>query len=313
MANILYVFSEIPLEYKQSLKRNKMIKNTILAMLAVGFLATSCDSDDDDAPATADLTINLDGLEALGSDYVYEGWIIVDGSPVSTGTFTSVTFPQSFTVDADQLASATTFVLSIEPAVDSDPAPAATKILAGDFSGSSASVNSSNIVGDFSASTGKYILATPTDADATNDESGIWFLDNSSGSAVVGLDLPVLSEGWTYEGWVVFDGTPVSTGTFTSLDTADDNAATSTFKGDVGNGPAFPGEDFIQNAPAGLTFPTDLKGRTVVISVEPSPDNSAEPFTLKPLAHEVPTDAMNLTTIDMGVGPIVSLSGTATR
>jgi len=104
-----------------------MIKKTILAILALGIFATSCSSDDDNGPTTSILTLNLIGLEPLGTDYVYEGWIIVDGAPVSTGTFTSVTFPQSFTVNTAQLNSATTFVLSIEPLVDSDPAPAATK------------------------------------------------------------------------------------------------------------------------------------------------------------------------------------------
>ncbi|TYA65958.1 anti-sigma factor [Seonamhaeicola marinus] len=289
-----------------------MIKKLVLAVLALGVLGVSC-SDDDNPIKTSRLTLNLDGLEELGSDYVYEGWIIVDGNPVSTGTFSSVTFPQTFNVDKDDLNRATTFVLSIEPTVDPDPAPAATKILAGDFSGNSANVSSNGIVGDFSSASGKYILATPTDTDDTNEESGVWFLDNSSGSAVAGLNLPTLTDGWKYEGWVVFDGTPVTTGTFTAADAADDNAATSIFKGDAGNGPAYPGEDYLQNAPAGLTFPTDLKGRTVVISVEPDPDNSAAPFTLKPLAHMVPSDAMNHTTIMMGDGPVKSLSGIVSR
>ena len=291
-----------------------MIRKTILAVLALGLFASSCSSDDDNnnGHTTADLTVNLDGLEALGADYVYEGWIIVDGAPVSTGTFTSVTFPQTFSLDADQLAVATKFVLSIEPTVDADPAPAATKILAGDFSGSSASVNS-NLVADFSAAAGTYILATPTDMDDTNEESGVWFLDNSSGSPMTGLNLPTLSDGWKYEGWAVIDGTPISTGTFTDASMADDNAATSPFKGDAGNGPGYPGEDYLQNAPTGMSFPTDLKGTTIVISVEPSPDNSAMPFTLKPLAHMVPSDAMNHTAITMGTGPVTSLSGTVTR
>jgi len=290
-----------------------MIKKIyLLAFIALGLIAVSCDSDDD-APTTADLTLNLSGLDELGSDFVYEGWIIVDGSPVSTGTFTSVTFPQSFTVDIDDLAAATKFVLSIEPLVDPDPAPAATKILAGDFSGNSASVNSNGIVGDFSNSTGTYILATPTDTDMTNEESGVWFLDNSSGSPVAGLtNLPALT-GWKYEGWAVMNGTPISTGTFSSASVADDNAATSMFKGDAGNGPGYPGEDFLQNAPSGLTFPTDLKGATIVISVEPYPDNSPMPFTFKPLAHVVPANAANHTAISMGAGPLSSLSGTVTR
>lgn len=291
-----------------------MIRKMFLTVLTLSTFVYSCSNDDDDnTPTTANLTLDLAGLEALGDDYVYEGWIIVDGAPVSTGTFSSVTFPQSFTVDAEQLSRATIFVLSIEPAVDPDPAPAATKILAGNFSGSSASVNSIGIVGDFSASSGTYILATPTDTDDTNEESGVWFLDNSSGSAVAGLNLPTLTDGWKYEGWAVIDGTPVTTGTFLSGNVADDNAATSMYKGDANNGPNYPGEDFLQNAPAGLTFPTDLKGMTIVISVEPVPDNSPNPFTLKPLAHMVPANAMNHTAINMGTGPVASLTGTVTR
>ncbi|OUR92434.1 hypothetical protein A9Q87_07910 [Flavobacteriales bacterium 34_180_T64] len=291
-----------------------MIKNVFFTVLALGFLASSCSSDDDSSgPKTSDLILNLSGLEELGSDFVYEGWLIVDGSPVSTGRFSSVTFPQTFTINTTQINDATTFVLSIEPVVDPDSAPAATKILVGDFTGDTASVDSNSIVGDFSTSTGSYILATPTDLDDSNEASGVWFLDNSSGSAVAGLDLPTLQDGWKYEGWAVLNGTPVSTGTFTNVNAADDNAATSIFKGDAGNGPGYPGEDYLQNAPAGMTFPTDLKGATIVISVEPSPDNSATPFTLKPLAHMVPLDAMNHTTIAMGTGPITSISGTVTR
>ena len=286
----------------------------ILAVLAFGIFATSCSSDDDNnGPINSDLTLNLNGLEALGSDYVYEGWIIVNGSPVSTGTFSSVTFPQTFSVNAEQLNDATTFVLSIEPAVDPDPAPAATKLLAGDFSGTSANVDSNGIVANFSTSSGTYILATPTDTDDTNEASGVWFLDNSSGSPMTGLNLPTLTDGWKYEGWAVLNGTPISTGTFINPAAADDNAASSVFKGDAGNGPGYPGEDYLQNAPEGMTFPTDLRGATIVISVEPSPDNSPAPFTLKPLAHMVPGNAMVHSAISMGAGPVSTISGSVTR
>ena len=291
-----------------------MIRKMYLAVIALGVLSVSC-SDDDDATLqieTSELTLNLSDLDPLGDDFVYEGWIIVDGAPVSTGRFSDVTFPQTFQVLSSQLASATTFVLSIEPTVDPDPAPAATKVLSGDFSGSSASVNS-NLVADFSTVAGTFILATPTDMDDTNEESGVWFLDNASGSAVAGLTLPVLSDGWKYEGWAVINGTPISTGTFTDASMADDNAATSPFKGDAGNGPGYPGEDYLQNAPEGFTFPTDLRGTTIVVSVEPSPDNSATPFTLKPLLQDVAMDAAVLTSITMGAGPVQSLTGTVNR
>jgi len=294
-----------------------MIRKMFLAVLAIGIFATSC-GNDDDGPTIAGLTLDLDGLEPLGADFAYEGWIIVDGTAVSTGTFTSVdNFPQTFIVDAAQLASATTFVLSIEPKGDTDPAPAATKILAGDFSGNSATVSSNGIVADFSAASGKYILATPTDTDDTNEASGVWFLDNTNAPPpVAGLDLPELPDGWKYEGWAVIGGTPISTGTFTNVAATDD---ADTFSGSValpipnGDDGFFPGEDFLESAPAGTTFPTDLKGATIVISVEPSPDDSPGPFTLKPLAHMVPDDAMNHTVINMGAGPVTSLSGTVTR
>ena len=289
----------------------KILKLAYAFVLIISLAA--CNNNDDDTPTTGDLTVDLTGLEELGSDYVYEGWLIVNGSPVSTGTFTSVSFPQSFTVGINDLNTATKFVLSIEPAIDPDPAPAATKLLAGDFSGNSASVSSTGIVADFSDSWGKYILATPTDDDDSNESSGVWFLDNSSGSPAVGLGLPTLTDGWKYEGWVVLNGTPVSTGTFTDPAAADDNAATSPFKGVERNGPGFPGEDYVMGSATGVNFPTDLKGATVVVSVEPYPDNSPAPFALKPLAHSVPTDAMNHSVLTMGTGPLTVLTGTAVR
>ncbi len=293
----------------------------LLGALAIGLLAASCANDDDAilapiSPVNSTLTVNLTGLENLGADFKYEGWIIVNGAPVSTGLFTvndsGVPSQTTFSANTDQLAAATKFVLTIEPTVDTDPAPSNTKILAGDFSGNNASVNS-NVVADFSSAAGTYILATPTDGMNNNEFSGVWFLDNSSGSAVTGLTLPTLAPGWKYEGWAVINGTPVSTGTFTDATMADDNAATSPFKGSMGNGPGYPGEDYIQNAPTGLTFPTDLKGMTIVVSVEPFPDNSSSPFTLKPLAHMVPTSATDHTAIAMGNGPVMQLTGTVSR
>lgn len=256
-----------------------------LAIIAIGIFATSCSNDDDNSPTNANLTLNLSGLEALGSDYVYEGWIIVNGAPVSTGTFSSVTFPQTFSVNADQLENATRFVLSIEPAVDPDPAPAETKLLVGDFTGNSANVNSA-IVGDFSNAAGAFFLRSPTDEldpgnpNNMNDHYGVWF-GTPGAPPTPNFVLPTLSAGWAYEGWVVGESGPITTGVFTDFDGRDD------FNDFSGNefkmGPPIPGEDFFLNAPAGETFPLDVRGRTVVISVEPVPDNSPAPFAMKPL------------------------------
>ncbi|GAA4270534.1 hypothetical protein GCM10022257_26350 [Hyunsoonleella aestuarii] len=257
-----------------------MIKKMFLALMALGVLATSC-SDDDNAPALSTLTLDLSGLEPLGDDFVYEGWIIVDGSPVSTGVFSSVSFPQTFTVDAQQLSTASRFVLSIEPTDDPDPAPADTKLLVGDFSGNEASVNS-NIVGDFSSASGAFFLRTPTDETGTNngnDHYGVWF-GTPGMPPIPNFVLPTLPDGWVYEGWVVGDAGPITTGTFTAFNAAD---GFNDFSETLQAGPPVPGEDFFLNAPSGETFPLDVRGRTVVISVEPVPDNSPAPFAIKPL------------------------------
>ena len=256
-----------------------------LAVIALGTFATSCSNDDDNTSTNANLTLNLDQgktLSALGADFVYEGWIIVDGSPVSTGTFTSVDFPQTFSVNANQLSDATRFVLSIEPANDLDPAPAATKVLVGDFSGNTAAVNT-GVVGDFSNASGAFFLRTPTDETGMNngnDQNGVWF-GTPGAPPTPNFVLPTLSAGWAYEGWVVGESGPISTGIFTDFDSRDN---TNGFSGTQNNaGPPVPGEDFFLSAPAGETFPLDVRGKKVVISVEPVPDNSPAPYVLKPL------------------------------
>ena len=268
--------------------------NNIFKLLVLGFAMIMVSCGDDDKATDNQLTLNLSGLEDLGDDYAYEGWIMVDGSPKTTGVFTvnanGVASQTTFEVGEEDLEKATAFILTVEPSPVSDPAPSAVHILAGDFSADNAALtvsHSAAIGTDFTASTGKYILATPTDGMDNNEESGVWFLDNSNDPAVAGLNLPTLPEGWADEGWAVIDGTPVTTGTFTSVSGSD---SASTFSGSQG-GPPYPGEDFVQNAPAGLTFPTNLQGATIVISVEPVPDNSSAPFVLKPLVGMTASDA----------------------
>jgi len=141
---------------------------------------------------------------------------------------------------------------------------------------------------DFTDAAGTYLLGTPTDGALDTDEtSGIWWEDFSTGAPLPSLDLPILLEGWEYEGWVVIDGQVLSTGKFLLNDEADFAAPYS----GAAPGPPYPGEDFIVNAPAGLSFPLDLSGSTTVISVEPSPDNSPAPFSIKPLVHQIPQNA----------------------
>lgn len=259
-----------------------------LAVIAAGAMATSCSSDDDDKSVNSKFTLDLNEgrtLSPLGAEYVYEGWIIVDGAPVSTGTFTSVDFPQTFSVNADMLSQATRFVLSIEPADDPDPAPAATKVLVGDFSGDTAALTTGGVVGDFSNAAGAFFMRTPTDevpgsGNNGNDEYGVWF-GTPGAPPTSNFVLPTLAPGWAYEGWVVGETGPISTGVFTDFDGRDDF---NMFSGEEFKmGPPVPGEDFFLNAPEGEMFPLDVRGKTVVISVEPVPDDSPAPYVMKPL------------------------------
>ena len=103
-------------------------------------------------------------------------------------------------------------------------------------------------------------------------------------------------------------GRPVTTGTFTAASGAD---ASAPFSGSQG-APPFPGEDFLRNAPAGLTFPTDLSGGMVVISVEPFPDDSPAPFTLEPLLGPIPATAAPFTSYAMSRNATPFPTGTAT-
>lgn len=270
-------------------------KTLYFLMLIFGFtIVMSCSSNDD--VDTQNMKLNLTGLEDLGSGYIYENWLILESGPVSAGTFSVNASGElsktSFSINAKTLSKALAYVLTIEPNPDPNTAPSSVHILAGNFSSSSATVSTAHdsaLGTDFTTATGEYILATPTDNLDTNEKSGVWWLNPTTmNGPSASLNLPTLPSGWQYEGWAVIGSTPVSTGKFTSVSAHD---ASSTFSGTM-DAPPFPGEDFLMAAPSGLTFPTDLSGQKVVISVEPDPDNSPNPFLLKPLVGEVPANAM---------------------
>lgn len=274
------------------------MKTYLALFLVLGITLASCNKDDEQTS----LNLNISGLEDLGSSAQYEGWLIVNGAALSTGTFSvdgnGTLSRTSFPIEEGTLNGASTFVLTIEPNPDNDPEPSDIHILAGDFSGSSASLSVGHgaaLGTDFESAEGGYILATPTDGTMDDEESGVWFLNPAGPSATLGL--PTLPAGWEYEGWAVINGSPVTTGKFTSAEGADMSAPYS----GPNAGPPFPGEDFLMNTPSGLgvEFPTDLRGGVIVVSVEPSPDNSPDPFTLKPLVGMVNDSAAVHTLYDM--------------
>ena len=291
-----------------------MLRSSVLAFAA-------CD-DAPSGPAVMTLELSFTGLEALANGFHYEGWAIVDGAPVTTGKFnvgsdgslvtlTGAAIAGGAFETGMDLANASAIVITLEPSGDTDAVPAETHIVSGTVLGGSASLSVGDgaaLGDDFTSATGAYILATPTNGADNDENSGIWFLSLESGSPAAGLDLPTLPSGWAYEGWAVIGGTPVTTGRFTALDAVD---LDDPFSGTEA-GPPFPGEDFLVNAPAGLTFPTDLAGATAVISIEPEPDDSSAPFTLKPLVGGIDAAAVDHVTYSIANNASGFPTGTAT-
>jgi len=249
------------------------------------------------------LTLSFTNLEPLAQGH-YEGWAIFGEEKVSTGKFDlgdSLTFRSS-----RDLSAADKIVITIEADGDTDSVPSGVVILAGDISGDTTNLA---FPVDLSGISGNYILATPTNDPTALETSGVWFLKLPP-PPTAGLVLPDLGTGWTYEGWAVNQGTPLSTGKFSTPSGSDE------FNGYSGTGdaPPFPGEDYLVNAPAGITFPLDLAdgNSKVVVSIEPDingvdPTGDA-PFQIKPLVADVPAgtaDHVNQN-MDLNLGSIPS-------
>jgi|GEM_PF-1116213 len=251
----------------------------------------------------------VDGVETLTGGFHYELWAIIDDAPATVGKFNvdgggivvdldGIAIPDALFDAGRDLRETTDFVITIEAAGDVDILPGVSKYLAGPLDGemSEMIVGHEGALGDdFTDIAGQFILATPTDGPDTNETAGVWWLDLSIDPPAPGLVLPELPEGWEYEGWAVLDGAPVTTGRFRSVDQMDFDGR---FSG-PNPGPMVPGEDFLVDAPDGLEFPADLRGQVVVITVEPEPDDSAAPFTLKPLLGEVSPAAATHQTLPM--------------
>lgn len=219
-----------------------------------------------------DLALTFSQLPPLGERFVYEGWIILDGA-TTTGRFAS-TGGLTQVIPAS-LATATAYVLTVEPRRNDPAAASATHILAGSLGATGAATLTTEHMAalgtDFATAAAQYILATPSTASMTDNNLGIWFVAPGGPEALV---LPTLPQGWIYEGWVVGSGPAVTTGRFRSGMGADSDGAGPT-AGPLA-GPPRPGQDFISP-------PRNLVGGKVVITVEPEPDTAAAPFPIRPL------------------------------
>ena len=290
-----------------------MSRKLLVCALFLSLFLAACDSDSSDGQEEdMQRTLRLDftGLEPLTNGFHYEGWVLSAGAAnVSTGKFNvddagnlvdlngNPIASNSFETNVD-LSVVPSMFITIEPDGDTNQTPSTTRILGGEFDNGVATLTVEHrtaIDATLFLAAGTYILSTPTNGPDTDEDSGVWFINRTAGPRGRGLTLPDLPPGWTYEGWTVVDGIPVTTGTFTEVTGADEAAP---YSGPM-EGFSFPGEDFLTNAPAGLSFPTFLSGALVVVSVEPSPDSDVAPFTLKLLSGAVPGNAVSETTYNL--------------
>lgn len=154
-----------------------------------------------------------------------------------------------------------------------------------------------NFIG-FGQTSARYTLYTPTDGNlASNPFGGIWFVDSvDANKTTAGLNIPVLTAGWIYEGWIEIAGNKLSTGRFRNPRAADLFNGYSATSASV----PFPGEDFISNAPSGFNFPLDLRGAKTYVTLEIN-DGRTRGTLQGSVIYEatIPNDAVSLKSYSM--------------
>lgn len=287
----------------------KAARNLTLAALALALSCSGCiQSTTDPADVASLVELTFQGLRPLGGGLKYQAWavtrrggvfqgvpfLVFDVSrsgalvdPVQDTVLTGPFLVRLPTQDIEGVA------ISLELTQGEFTFSSYSYLLGGEVEGKIAQLEPASWMGldmALAGMTGRYVLETPTGGDGEGDLSGIWFLDRSGGTPVPGLDLPEAVAGWTYEGWVVVGADTLSTGKFSNPIGAD---ASNRFCGE-GATPPYPGEDFLANPPAGVSFPLNLPGAEVFVTLEPWGTWDLEPlspFFLRLMEGEIPPSA----------------------
>jgi hypothetical protein len=263
----------------------------------------------------------ITGLPAIPDTMTFVGWF--DSDEVKNNI--KYVPEKVFVLDADgsgnihyksekplkSLIGAQKFYLTTERKALADSAkliPSTRKIMLGYFSNAATNLQLGDTVANFEKAAGVFNLLTPTNGSNTDELSGLWFVDSVLVNLQSGLKLPALYEGWIYEGWVEINNQLVSTGRFSDPKKAD------LFKGysSSSTGLNFPGEDFLVNAPGGLTFPINLSNAKVYISIEynDGKTNGTSPFKIL-LLGTIPASAQSSVTYKLNKSGNAITSGNA--
>ena len=229
------------------------------------------------------------------SSYFAVGSFKVDGAGAISGLgggAASFVIPEGYTPN---LISDALVTIEMNGAVDTLPGPI---LLSGDFVGSaSLGVDTLTLTGEHAFgdpmekifepdTTHRYLLNTPTTADANDYANGIWFVTLEQSRFLPSLLLPAQpinqeNARWEYESWLVDNrvapGTPgryISLGRFDSPALKDQNGAGPGAGPDASLAYAAPGEDFA--AATGRTLTSGAYG--VVVSLQPFGLSLDHPF-----------------------------------
>jgi hypothetical protein len=288
---------------------------------AMAFFGCGDDSTVTDiAVGNTSVSIKLSNLPALTDSAKYCAWVYADDASSKPYGLKSIgvlnakngSIDTTFSTNLGYLQKAKYFVITIESAknaatVTTPGAP----ILACSFESSSANLVSTHSIAFGSAMSnamsGSYVLNTPTDNTASG-YCGIWFTDATA--KVPSLVLPSLPANWSYKGWIKDGDKYISTGLFTELKKAD-----STYYCNGKKILSFPGEDFLfdnTKNPSGFSFPYDLRGKEVMITIEPAAEYAVKtPFPITFLKGTIAADASLNTSYNLdAVTPTTLPTGT---
>lgn len=190
--------------------------------------------------------------ELLGSFAIDESGEIVDDNGAPIDIFRSNEFSVRKTLR---------LLVTIELPGPAPESPSGMQILSGTVIDgvSNLTVPISRTIADAS---GSLRVFTPTDGPGTNEVSGFWFM-NVDGEAT--LRLPDTTGALVYETFIELGGQAIPLGRFERGDQEDD---ANQFSAEQVEAPERPGEDLLMDAPEGLTFPTDISGARVTVSLE---------------------------------------------
>jgi hypothetical protein len=258
--------------------------------------------------------------------WVHDAVDTVRVGSLPAGTDADLVAPFRFTMP---LANATGVFLTVEPPTDPSPDPSASKLLAGRFDGREATLGFDGVTTlsrPLEPNPGAHSLFTTSNNSEgypSAENAGLWLFTLTPSRNVHGtreVKVSQLRPGWTYEGWLVWQGPPevwISYGKFRP-----DEVGLLTSRDDTGTGPFAGAEDFrnagVEDVPGeewtsdevarelGISLPggfdlplevdaVDAQGNALwhhVISIEPAFDLvegplEGEPFVVRPYENAI--------------------------